>query len=319
MLKLLPFLIYFLMLFSCTVRYEEQANTFFSGQKGEHSDFDICYTLKSKDSVKGLFIKGQLLASSDDGKMMAGLFLAYNEEKSITSEDIEITLQTPEGNFSDPLNDSAITSGNIQKLRLQFQPTHNRKLFMKTGLKGDLNKSYTLSLKLRSITAALHFELADTVWENYRQHHALEPHIRFFKPRLDKQVQQAYQEQLGKSDFVYVDENELALAGVNLQLHAYLWRDTLHLKFKIVNHSDNELQVLPEKLQVTANAALSLTTALSGNHTLRKSQRFIENYSFYCPVPVDSFRISKKFIEFSFTSGQTYLLKKDLGFLSAPL
>ena len=319
MLKLLSFLTYFLVLLSCTARYEEQANTFFSGQKGKHSDFDICYTLKSKDSVKGLFIRGQLLASSDDGKMMAGLFLAYSEEKSIASEDIEITLQTPEGNFSNPLNDSAITSGNIQKLHLPFQPIHNRKFFLKTGLKGDLNTSYTLSLKLQSTTTALHFELADTAWKNYRQHHAIEPHIRFFKPRLNKQVQQAYQKKLGKSDFVYADENELALAGINLQIHAYQWRDTLHLKFKIINHSDDELQILPEKLQVMANKTQSLTTALSGNHTLRKSQRFIENYSFYCPVPVDSFRISKNFIEFSLSSDRTYLLKKDLEFLNVPL
>ena len=294
------FLLCALVFYSCGTGFEEEANAFFEEQRKEDPSFDVPFALERTLGPAEIQHNAQFYGRSRDGQVRIDLLLQHTLPKPLVLEPTVFTLHTPGGNYSQPFSPDALASlerGKNYRLTLFFQPIHDRRFFMRTGMNGDLNHQYALEMNVPGVATEYHFEMADTIWSNYPDKNGIENEVLFFQPTIDWEAQQAYQKVMGRSEFVHTDENEMAMAGVNVQLHSYHWRDTLYLNLKLVNHSNDQLYVHPTDLRHTLSPLKNLEKE-EQEHTLRKSQRFIESYRFYRPAPIDSFMIPKTLITF---------------------
>lgn len=185
---------------------------------------------------------------------------------------------------------------------------------MKTGLRGDLNRSYTLKIESKPLNLSAIFEMPEQNWNNYQASYGTESGVSIFNASINANAQQKYQVESGKSDFVHADENEISVAGTNLQFNAFQVQDTFNLHIKIVNHGNDLLSVSP----VSINTALGKEAVLlSGDldpARLDKSKRFIQKYVFYSPKPIENFRIDKEFLVLPSANTSNPLLAEDIQF-----
>jgi hypothetical protein len=59
--------------------------------------------------------------------------------------------------------------------------------------------------------------------------------------------------QAGQTPFVYLSEQEIAIAGLNFRLKSYSAHDTLHAELFIVNHAEFAVKIVPDAFDITAS------------------------------------------------------------------
>lgn len=238
-------------------------------------------------------------------------------DQAINLDYSHFTLETPGGNYSQPNNlidPISIAPGELVKVDLLFTPVNNRRLFMKTGLRGDLNSNYTLHIEHESLTLSFSYEIPEEAWKVYQSSHTKENEVSILNASINTAVQQKYQIQWGKSDFVHADENEISIAGTNLRFNAFQVQDTFNLHVKIVNHGNDLLSVSPEAINSALGAEAVLLSGDLKTTRLDKSQRFIQKYVFYSPEPIENFQIEKGFLMLPEEDKNTPLLADNIKF-----
>ncbi|MCG8391410.1 MAG: hypothetical protein MJA30_38015 [Cytophagales bacterium] len=311
------FLLSIFVVLSCSTGFEDAANAFFVEVQQANPGFDVPFVPGSLPSEQKLKLDAQLYGASSSGQVQVDLVIRHALSTPLVLNATDFTLHTPDGNFSHPVpvdTGLSIPPKMNYSFSLLFKPVHDRRFFMHTGMRGDLNQQYTLQVKLPQEKYEYHFKMADSTWLDYRQNHAAQDQVVLFKPTLDKKAQKEYQVASGRPSFVHWDENEIAMAGINLQLRSYHWLDTLYLDLRLVNHSTEALYVHPGELQYVQDFENELKKEKNGPHVIRRSQRWIKEYRSYHPVPPDSLILRKKFITKD-SLGREALFAKDVVFI----
>ncbi len=300
---------------SCTPDHERSAQKYFTDQLNVYPDFRLKFQSVPEAPDPDYQLMGQLVADPDLGLLRADIVFVNRSDQQVVLETAHVTLETEGGNFCEPtdLTDPwGIGPGASDKKSLRFKPVNNRWLFMKTGLSGDLNHAYVLRINLPSGAVSTRFQLSSGDWETYNKQYGTETSLTLFSPHIDITRQQQYQSSQGRSGFVYADQNEISIAGANLQFGAYQLKDTLYLNVKIVNHGNDVIHLYPGQLNLVSDESPQVDTE---PFLLKKSQRFIRSYQFLSPEAPDSFSLSKRFILIPSGQGETELLVRDIRFL----
>lgn len=305
----------------CKKDYDQLANDHFNNQSLDQS-FNLPLQLLNKEEAKDYSVYSKLFASSESKQITGLLFIVNHSGKELKLNPSHFTLSTNDGNFSQPENmgqELVIPAGEALGQPLLFTPINNRKLFIKTGLRGDLNKEYQLVINLHTTNITLSYNVTDSDWTDYIAQHGVEEKVRIFSPTLDTEIQKQYQLTSNKSDFVHVDESELSVAGTNLQFNIFQINDTLNLHVKIVNHGNDLLYIDPEQINSALSTQSSLIKGDMESQKLEKSQRFIKKYQFYTPTPLEDFSLSKKFVAITPDAENHSLLAEDIEFRASKL
>lgn len=319
---IIPFLPLLVLITACEKDYDQLAANHFSNTLGNHPEHTLQFEEGVSTSSENYQLFSQLSASPDDRSVIVPFLLVNQSDSSILVNSSNFTLHTPDGNFGQPQNmndELSIEPGGLLQATLLFQPINNRRLFIKTGNRGDLNQEYELKTDLAGEQLSTTHQIPSSVWNNYIAHMGVEKNIKIFIAKLDADRQKEYQVMDGKSDFVHVDENEISIAGTNLQFNAFQVQDTFNLHIKIVNHGNDMVYVAPEYLSDILGADAPLLKGDLETYKLEKSKRFINKYQFYSPKSLDKFIIPKEFIVVPKDDSNKTLLIDNIGFEVAEL
>lgn len=302
---------------SCAPDHDKIAQEYFIEEANNNPEYSVAFETVGPAKNQPISLITQLNVAPEDKKMMALIAIINNSNEQLTLDGGHFTLQTGDGDFSQPseaFDPITIEPGDMATQRLMFTPINNRRLFMKTGMRGDVNKNYELKVNLPSGELSSTFEMSSSQWDNYISMHSDENEVKLFFPSIDREAQQSYQVAKGKTDFIHADENEISVAGTNLQFNAFQVQDTFNLHIKIVNHGNDLLYVVPEHLSEILGDKAQLLEGQIETSKLDKSKRFIQKYQFYTPTAIDSFSVSKEFVVLEPNSEDSHLFAGDIKF-----
>jgi len=229
---------------------------------------------KSKTNAHELSYRA---ADINDDALAAGISLTGNiDTKELTSQinlsnsgsaalDIqEIVVSTAEGLRSVPITafeHLSLSQGKDTTLALKFNPLNELKLYQVTGLQGNFKPVYITritykvagndSLKTLQLTSAAEKDEYMAYSSKYTM--PITGYSFNTKTGFNEQ-QQKYLlslKQFPPAPFVYLSEQEIAIAGLNFRLKSYHRHDTLYTELSIVNHADFPVKIIQDAFDIT--------------------------------------------------------------------
>lgn len=215
-----------------------------------------------------------------------------------------INIETPEGHQAQAIsqysNPISLNPGDDTTMLLQCKPVNNFELFLLTGESGKFKALYYCTLFYKagnsngqgSIKTALKVSGKDfaNYEKNYRQTVFA---YQFNSANKFTEEQKKYLQPLLKtSPFVYVSNQEIAIAGLNFRLQSFVKNDSLYASLFIVNHADFSIKIKPDVFNVFAGTTDSgertgkvefkkISGLMDNTNMLRKGDRAIINFSKY--------------------------------------
>ncbi|MBB6498882.1 hypothetical protein [Pedobacter cryoconitis] len=191
-----------------------------------------------------------LTADIKKNELQAELDLTNLNSGPITITGIEIA--TPEGLRSLPIKGNidpvVLETGKSRLITLKFQPLNDLKTNQLTGKNGYYKPGYQILITFNTdknpapILMSLKADLPADQYKSYLEKEKVPAFSYSFKTTSDfSQQQSAYLaslKQFKQAPFVFVSDQEIAAAGVNLRLRSYCAKDTLSADIFIVNHSE---------------------------------------------------------------------------------
>ncbi|MBL6449041.1 hypothetical protein JMN32_22205 [Fulvivirga sp. 29W222] len=279
--------------FACQPQREEVNTQALFQRYPQFSGYTFEY--KTKTSPDNLHIK--FFANPSTGHVLA--WITYTDDfagKDIFSPE-GLSITAFEGGRANPREvipvDPAIAK---QSLLIPFEVVNDRWFYKKTNLIGDLCPSY--SLKITSLNKKIEFEANKSSYNQYLEKHGIKRATTLYNVALDTLTQSNYQVSNGLSSFLHADENELSLAGINLQLQAYQLKNSLKLSVKIVNHGKHELLIQPDVFIIKSNSKLIQPEIFSSElKQLRKGDRFIQDFVYPTDHELKQFTLLKEAVQ----------------------
>jgi len=246
------------------------------------------------------------------GKIKSGELTAQIKLSNPGSAPIEIQeigIATPEGIRSAPaagFSPFLLAQGKDTTFSIKFKPVNELKLFQATGLSGNFKAGYSLSIgyKITGSDNSASLELTPTTDKT--------EYITYLKNNKSTVIGYSFNTKTGfddrekkylamvmpavKSPFVYLSEQEIAIAGLNFRLKTYDERDTMHAEFFIVNHADFPVKVISDSLNVTVDNKAGdggkatvkiekISGAQNDINMMEKGDRLLIHYKKYMNMP----------------------------------
>lgn len=181
------------------------------------------------------------------------------------TEVLSVNIQTNEGLHSDPLSFTSIAlkSGADTTISLKFEPFNNRKLYQVSGMHGNLKSNYTLLVSYRDgdkiATQTIKCSADKNEYAAYlKQHGQTVTGYSFDTGEGFNEKEKQYlksQSIAQKTDFVYLSDQEIAIAGLNFRLTDHYYHDTLYADFSVVNHADFQVKIIADSLDINIPGA----------------------------------------------------------------
>lgn len=219
--------------------------------------------------------------------------------------------------------------GRKDSLLMTFEPVSNMRLYKVAGIRGRLEKEYFLPVHILTtkdrealLHDTLHFVLKDSLYAAYLQKKEEQEPVQLYtiqategqEERLSVRLKQLFGGS-GHSGSARILEEELFMAGMNVRIAAYTKGDSLHLRFRIVNHSPAALYVNPKAVGL-AQSSLNAQPGARGNlqepFFIRKGDRVELQKQYKIPEKKDSLWINLQGIQL--TDKKTPLLSEPVLF-----
>ncbi|MEO7990831.1 MAG: hypothetical protein ABI663_14890 [Chryseolinea sp.] len=174
-------------------------------------------------------------------------------------------LQTQEGSRSLPVSiqsfQKEVANGQSARIEILYEPTHSRKLFQMTELRGDIDPSYILEVKTQSAgiekSESIHARIEEELYlQSVRKFGLIATTLPYTISASDDFVQKQksylananFPDGKRKEHSVNVSENEILIDGLWLKLQTYLRSDSLYASIRIVNQSAVTVLVDPSSI-----------------------------------------------------------------------
>ena len=205
-----------------------------------------------------------LTADIKKNELQAELDLINLNSGPVTITGIEIA--TPEGLRSLPIKGNidplVLETGKSKSVSLKFQPLNDLRTNQLTGKNGYYKPEYQVLITFSTakdpvpVLISLKADLPADQYKNYLAKVKAPASSYSFNTKSDfSQQQSAYLtslKQFRQKPFVFVSDQEIAAAGVNLRLRSYCSKDTLNADIFIVNHSEFAVHFNQDKLDFIA-------------------------------------------------------------------
>ncbi len=188
------------------------------------------------------------------------LLLKINLENVATKDFgvMAISIETDEGYQAQPLvpgfSPFDLKAGADTSIMLRFKPINDFKLYMAAGESGKFKPMYYLFVACKGGEEAGNpvlikelFKVKESDFAIYENRYRELAVAYRFNPQdnFEKELRSYLHSFFKTPLFVYVSEQEIAVAGLNFRLQSYIRGDSFHAKLNIVNHADFPVLVNP--------------------------------------------------------------------------
>ncbi|MDB5122809.1 MAG: hypothetical protein JWP94_938 [Mucilaginibacter sp.] len=178
----------------------------------------------------------------------------------------DILISTTDGIRSLPETGNSPISlrpGTDTTFSIKFRPLNDFKTYQVTGMPGFIKPAYNMLISYKTSgndslkTLTLKSQTQKDAYQNFTLKYKKPITGYSFNTKTDFNAnQQKYLKtikQAGKTPFVYLSEQEIAIAGLNFRLKSYSAHDTLHAELFIVNHAEFAVKIAPDAFDITAS------------------------------------------------------------------
>lgn len=252
----------------------------------------------------------------------------------------DIVIATVEGLRSTPVTGFEhflLYNGKDTTLLLKFMPLNNLKEYKITGMPGILKPAYTVCITYKNseknspVLLSLKSSPEKDAYQAYLDKYKKPLTGYSFNTKTgfnEKQKKYMKTLKLGKQlPFVYLSEQELAIAGLNFRFKSYYQHDTVYAELFIVNHAEFAVKVIKDALNITVDnkpntgeaktvTANMVPSAQQSRFMVEKGERVLINLKKYLKIENPgnenlTFNFSKAFI----LAGNKALFNEDVELL----
>lgn len=283
--------------------------------------FTQCTSRSEKNTRTGMLnfdpfiIQSELLhgtvqseADTEKQELLVTVKLQNPGKENVYVEDI--TIETAEGYQAKSLDQQSyafiLNAGADTTIHLQVKPINNFELYMLTGESGKFKPLYYCFLFYKddktknrgSIKTQLNISAKDFADynKNYKQSVTA---YKFHSTTKFTEDQKNYLQPLLKTvPFVYLSDQEIALAGLNFRLQTYTKGDSIYVSLFIVNHADFSIKINPDLFDIIVGnlpgekragkvELEKISGAMIEANMLRKGDRAVISLSKYVKVTAE--------------------------------
>jgi hypothetical protein len=212
-------------------------------------------------SVKSDLLSADLNLSANikNQELVAGLQLTNPGSKAITIQ--EIVISTPEGLRSLPDGDTGpfvLSAGKDTLASIKFKPVNDLKVYQLTGKQGYFKPEYKISISYKtedsdnSRIMDLKAQLTQADYKAYSDKYKMPVTSYSFNTKTNFTQKQVKHLQIlnpeNQLPFVFVSDQEIAVAGLNFRLKSFCEHDSLHAEIFIVNHAGFPVKIIKDSL-----------------------------------------------------------------------